>query len=198
MSRAPHSAFETPVHKAAAIITFLCPGLRFFHQGQFEGRKKRISPHLIRAPHELPETELQLFYSELLKVLKKPIFRNGDWRLLECAPAWNGNESWNSFLAFAWENEDGGNALVTVNYAPHASQCYVRLPIPKFADQPVMFTDLMSNALYERDGNDLLSGGIYLDLPAWGYHIFEVTVATAKIPEEKIILEAPKNKMIPV
>ena len=28
------------------------PGLRFFHQGQFEGRKKRISPHLVRGPEE--------------------------------------------------------------------------------------------------------------------------------------------------
>ena len=31
---------------------FLSPGLRFFHQGQFEGRRKRISPHLVRGPME--------------------------------------------------------------------------------------------------------------------------------------------------
>jgi hypothetical protein len=28
---------------------------------------------------------------------------------------------------------------------------------------------------YERDGNDLDRRGLYLDLPAWGYHVFEVT-----------------------
>jgi glycosidase len=34
------TAFSAEVHKAAAVITFLSPGLRFFHQGQFEGRTK--------------------------------------------------------------------------------------------------------------------------------------------------------------
>ena len=43
------STFSPEIYEAAAVITFLCPGLRFFHQGQFEGRKKRISPHLCRA-----------------------------------------------------------------------------------------------------------------------------------------------------
>ena len=44
------ATFNPDIHQAAAIVTFLSPGLRFFHQGQFEGRKKRISPHLVRAP----------------------------------------------------------------------------------------------------------------------------------------------------
>ena len=53
------ATFSPRVHEAAAVITFLCPGLRFFHQGQFEGRKKRISPHLCRAPNEPVDEELQ-------------------------------------------------------------------------------------------------------------------------------------------
>ena len=64
-------------HKAAALITFFCPGLRFFHQGQFEGRMKRISPHLIRAPFEPLNTVIQEFYRDLLAVIKKPVFHNG-------------------------------------------------------------------------------------------------------------------------
>ena len=46
------ATFSPDIHEAAAVITFLSPGLRFFHQGQFEGRKKRISPHLCRGPEE--------------------------------------------------------------------------------------------------------------------------------------------------
>ena len=46
------ATFPPEVHEAAAVITFLSPGLRFFHQGQFEGRRKRISPHLVRGPQE--------------------------------------------------------------------------------------------------------------------------------------------------
>ncbi len=46
------ATFSLEVHEAAAVITFLSPGLRFLHQGQFEGRTKRISPHLVRGPEE--------------------------------------------------------------------------------------------------------------------------------------------------
>jgi glycosidase len=46
------ATFSPEVHAAAAVITFLSPGLRFLHHGQFAGRKKRISPHLVRGPEE--------------------------------------------------------------------------------------------------------------------------------------------------
>lgn len=49
------ATFTPDVHKAAAIITYLSPGLRFFHQGHLEGRRKRVLPHLIRAPLEQPD-----------------------------------------------------------------------------------------------------------------------------------------------
>ena len=54
----------------ATIVLFralrLAPGLRFFHQGQFEGRKKRISPHLGRGPSEPVVEELRDFYDRHL------------------------------------------------------------------------------------------------------------------------------------
>ena len=48
------ATFAPDRHAAAAVLTFLSPGLRFFHQGQFEGRLKRISPHLGRGPATNP------------------------------------------------------------------------------------------------------------------------------------------------
>ncbi len=168
------STFDLKVHEAAAVITFLSPGLRFFHQGQFEGRKKRISPHLVRAPQEPVIEALQKFYNSLLSVIKESIFRDGWWELLKCVPAWEGNGTWDSFLAFAWEDSKGSRAVVIVNYAPHGSQCYVHLPFADMAGKPVRFMDMVSSSDYERVGSDLLSKGLYLDLPAWGYHIFEV------------------------
>jgi len=32
----------------------------------------------------------------------------------------------------------------------------------------------MNGARYERDRSDLASRGLYVDLPPWGYHVFEV------------------------
>jgi hypothetical protein len=37
------AAFGPPMHPAAAVITFLVPGMRFFHEGQFEGRQVHAS-----------------------------------------------------------------------------------------------------------------------------------------------------------
>ena len=170
------ATFEWNKHKAAAIVSFLCQGLRFFHQGQFEGRKTRISPHLIRAPGEPVNLDIKRFYSELLTILRKPLFRNGKWRLLTCSPAWEGNGSSDSFLAFAWELDNTELSLVVINYAAHTSQCYIRLPFRSLAGGLVRFTDMINPVVYDRLGDDVLSKGIYIDMPAWGYHVFQVTV----------------------
>jgi glycosidase len=71
------ATFSREVHQAAAVITFLSPGLRFFHQGQFEGRRKRISPHLVRGPVEPVDENLRQFYDRLLEVLRHPVVRDG-------------------------------------------------------------------------------------------------------------------------
>jgi hypothetical protein len=170
------AAFENPKHKAAAVITFMSQGLRFFHQGEFDGKKKRISPHLIRGPIEPVDTELQKFYHDLIDVLRSSVFREGEWKLLEALPAWEGNPSNNSLIAFSWEIENNQMAMVVVNYSDHASQCYIKPSFSLLKDQAVRFKDLMSAAMYDREGNKILSEGMYFDLPAWGYHIFEVSV----------------------
>src|SRR5215510_1644041 len=112
------ATFAPGVHEAAAVITFLSPGLRFFQQGQFEGRQKRISPHLGRAPREPADETLERFYERLLAVVRQPVVRGGQWQLLECVPAWQGNWTLDCFLAFAWHSPGGERLLVAVNYAP--------------------------------------------------------------------------------
>ncbi len=171
-------AFDTGAHPAAAAITYLAPGLRFFHQGQFDGRRGRISPHLVRGPDEPANPPVHRFYERLLEVLRLPTLRQGRWQLLECVPAWEGNSSCDAFVAYAWEAPGGERLLVCVNYAAHPSQCYVRLPFPELRGQ-WRLKDLMNEAHYLRDGNDLQSHGLYLDMAPWQYHVFEMRVADA-------------------
>jgi hypothetical protein len=61
-----------------------------------------------------------------------------------------------------------------VNYASHPSQSYLRLPFADLAGAQWRLQDLMSEASYGRDGNTLQSRGLYLDMHAWQYHIFEM------------------------
>ena len=169
------AAFPPGRHEAAAIVTYLSPGLRFVHQGQLDGFRTRISPHLIRGPREPVDLAVHRFYASLLALMRQPPAREGAWRLLECTPAWDGNWTWDAFIAWAWEARDGRRWLIAVNYGDHQSQCYVRLPFAGLAARAVRFEDQTSAVCYERDGDDLLARGLYLDVPAWAFHVFEVT-----------------------
>src|SRR5262249_44721990 len=134
---------------------------------QFEGRLKRISPHLVRAPDEPVNADLSRFYARLLEALKRPALRDGQWKLLECAAAWDGNWTNDCFIAFAWEPGEE-RLLAAVNYAAKQSQCYVRVPFVGLAGGRWRLTDLLGEATYDRDGDDLQDRGLFLDVPPWG------------------------------
>src|SRR5262249_15483667 len=143
-------------------------------QGEFQGRKKRISPHLCRGPDELTDSKLQQFYDRLLAVLRQPTVRDGQWQLLECKPAWEANPTWECFLAYAWQGPGGERLVVTVNYAPNQSQCYVRLPFALEGRQ-WRLQDQLGDACYDRDGTDLQARGLYLDMAPWQAAVYSVT-----------------------
>ncbi len=169
------ATFAPDVHRAAAVLTFFSPGLRFFHQGQREGKRVRIPVHLGRGPGETPDAGLAAFYEGLLECLKDPAFRDGQWQLLECRPAWDGNPTFDDFVAFSWTGPGDRRRLVVVNYSGHQSQCYAAMPWGDLAGRHWYLTDRLGPDAYDRSGDDLAGKGLYLDLPAWGTHVFTVT-----------------------
>jgi hypothetical protein len=169
------ATFPLPVHRPAAVVTYLCQGLRFFHDGQFEGRTKKIPVHLSRAPNEAVDLPIRDFYSRLLACIHQPETRDGQWQLLDCIPAWNSNWTWDCFICFAWRSAKGLPLIVAVNYAANQSQCHVKISFDEIAGRTFHLQDLMGSVTYQRDGDELLSSGLYLDMPAWGYHVFKLT-----------------------
>jgi glycosidase len=169
--RAAHE-FPPPVHQAAAVVTFFTPGLRFFHEGQLEGLRVKVSMHLGRRPEEPVDSVLQEFYRQLLACLKRPEVRQGRWQLLEVSPAWDDNHTWDRFLAFAWEGEADQRLLIAVNYGPSQGQCHVAWPFVDMKGKKVTLQDLMHGARFEWEGDALLARGLYVDLPAWGFNLF--------------------------
>jgi hypothetical protein len=163
------------------VVTFLVPGLRFLHEGQRSGRRFRASNHLRRRSAEPDDRDLEAFYERLLACMRRPEVRAGDWRLLERRPAWDGNSTWERFIAFAWSGRER-RLLVAVNYGPTPGQCYIHLPWSDLEGRGWVLADLMVPTIeYERDGRDLARRGLYLEMPAWGYHVFDFVAATEQV-----------------
>lgn len=170
------SVFPWEVHRPAALLTYLTPGLRFFHEGQLQGRRTHASIHLARRRAEPVDAAVQTFYERLLDCLRRRQVRQGRWGLHTCRPAWQGNTTVDRFVAFGWEPGPEPRLLAVLNFGPTRSQCYVELALSELRGKRVLLRDLLSAAQYERSGDELASRGLYLDMAAWGYHLFEIVV----------------------
>jgi hypothetical protein len=121
------------------------------------------------------ERGAEQFYQRLLAALRQPVVREGQWQLLECTPAWDGNWTSDCFLVFAWRGPADERLLVTVNYAPNQSQCNVRMPFAELSKSHWRLQDLISDAIYDWEGDDLQARGLYLDESPWQARIFSLT-----------------------
>ncbi len=70
------------------------------------------------------------------------------------------------------EGDTKQRLIITVNYGPTQGQCYVSFPWDDLQGRKVILQDLMNAERYEREGDDLRNQGLYVDLPAWGFHVF--------------------------
>lgn len=165
------------------------PGLHFYHNGEFEGFKIRTNVHLKRKQREEISPQVSEFYDKLLQVTSHSIFRNGECRLLASNPAWDGNISNHNFINLLWTDSPINESppvtlfLVVVNYSMWPSQCFVpflsQFALSSFPSSPtfVILEDLMKETKYERNFGDLLSKGLFVDLPSYEFHIFKITFA---------------------
>jgi hypothetical protein len=161
-----------PRHQAAALVTYLAPGLRFFHHGQLEGARIRLPVHLCRAPLEPKVSEIVAFYAELITQLTAgAVFREGAWSLIPPEPAWPGNATSDSVIAYAWRAETDGCRVVVVNYSPERAQCRLRLPFPELLGHRLRLGREMATAVFACHGDDAPGQELFVDLGGWGYAV---------------------------
>ena len=60
-----------------------------------------------------------------------------------------------------------------MNWSGSQAQCLLPLNVPELAGNSWHLRDLLSAAGYQGRGDDLLNPGLYLDMPAYSYHLFE-------------------------
>lgn len=167
------TVFPSCRSQAAAVITATLPGAKLFHEGQFTGCRVRLPVFLSRRPDEEAEETLHLFYQKLLAFIRRPALRDGGWRLCDVS-GWPDNRSHENILAWQWS---GGNdpCLVVVNYSDHPAQGRVWMPGLDRDAGMWRLSDAATGAVYEREGGEIRQAGLYVDLPAWGFHLFEMT-----------------------
>jgi len=165
------ATFSAEKERAAAVTISTLPGARLFHEGQFEGRKVRLPVFLGRRPTEPIDEALQDFYAKLLAAINAPIFRNGEWKL--CARGgWTDNPTFQSLVAWSWVKEDD-RRLIVVNLSDSGVQARVQVPWSEVRGGTWRLADALSDASYDRDGDQMLSQGLYVELGPWGCHFFQ-------------------------
>jgi len=161
----------SPLQERAAAVTFATlPGAKLFYEGQLEGRKVRPPVFLGRRPPEPVDRDLQAFYKNLFRILRRPLFREGEWRLCERS-GWPDNRSFLDLIAWCWKWE-GERALVIVNLAGSSSQARVQVPWSELSGRKWRLLDEFTREVFERDGGEMQSPGLFVDLPPWGVHFF--------------------------
>ena len=155
--------FADSRHIPSAIASYLTPGLRFFHHGQWTGAKIKVSPHLVRGPIEQTDLEIEALYSKITSLLKDPIFHRGQWQLLDVQRAWDENWSSDCLLAWLWkeQNTDGKPSRVVMciaNLADHEAQGKIEIPMWLGPSSNVAWKNLWNDETFQMPTDQWNSG----------------------------------------
>jgi glycosidase len=155
----------------ATLIATL-PGLRFIHQGQFEGKTIHLPMPLNKTTEEAPDPELVAVHEKILQVADDDAFHQGEWQLLDVAP--QDDASHENLLAYRWRTANSYK-LVVVNLVGGHSQGRLHVaselgPAPRYE-----FADELADEIYVRDRAEIESDGLYVRLDPHGAHVFSVT-----------------------
>jgi len=168
----PRSAavFSPEKRQAVALTIATLPGLRLFHDGQFEGRVVKLPVFLRRRPDEVVDQDLRDFYKKLLNAIDRPAFQDGEWSLCE-QTGWPNNTTTQNIVAWNWLKSDE-RYLIIVNLSGLSAQARVQVPWDDIGDVEWQLSDSISGVIYNRQGDEMRSPGLYIDLSPWSYNLF--------------------------
>jgi hypothetical protein len=165
------ATFSPAKERAVALTIATLPGMKLFHEGQFEGRKTRLPVFLGRRPDEPADQDLHEFYKKLLQAVDRPIFREGQWNLCD-RTGWPDNASFKNLVAWNWMKDDQ-RYLIVINLSDFPVQARVRVQWASAGSGNWKLIDALSSATYVRDEDEMLSQGLYVELGPWNYHFFQ-------------------------
>jgi glycosidase len=154
----------------AATVISTIQGMKFYYDGQFEGKKIKLPVQLGREPEEKFSNTIHRYYEKLLNITKEDIFKFGDWELLEPISAGNGNLSFQNVLAWQWSYKNA-KALVIINYSELTSQCRIKIETNSKKDF-IILQDQLNGKVFDRSISEIKYPGLFIELKGFASHIF--------------------------
>lgn len=167
------SAADFSAEELLAVATLIAtlPGLRFYHQGQLEGRRIQLPIALSRAAAEPADPAIEHLYRQLLRISNEQVFHAGAWRRLESEDLGDGTAS--NLIVYDWQTENCWK-LIVVNLANAASQARIHLGDRIAPERCYRFNDQLNQAVYLRDADELRGPGLYVRLDPFRAHLFDI------------------------
>jgi hypothetical protein len=150
------------------------PGIRFYHQGELDGRRIHLPITLRIAADEPPDPISTNFFRKILQITKQDVFHEGKWNLLDVAP--EGGAPADALVVYEWRSPKAWK-IIAVNLAAYTSQGRVPLAGRVSPTQNYIFNDELNNVGYNRTGLELHNLGLFVRRDPFQAHLFDITPA---------------------
>ena len=159
---------------AAAVLMGTVQGMHFYHEGQLDGRRRRIPVQLAGAAEEPSDQRVRAIYEKILRISNGSAFHKGVWTQLDPQPTGDGSDS--NIIAYTWQGEKEG-WLVVVNLSGGTSAARIFLPYELLGSSQLQLRDGLNEQSYLREVAEIKREGLFVMLGEYGAHMFEVSSA---------------------
>lgn len=157
---------------AAASLVATSSGMRFFFDGQLDGRRVTVPVQMGRWPEEPVDGSVRALYERVLAFAGQPVLHDGAPQTLNVSAA--GDRSFSDIVAYRWR-ADGALALVVVNLGASASQAHIAIAADLPPGTSFDFEDCLTEVIYRRTRESLLDRGLFVRLEPGRAHLFTVS-----------------------
>ncbi len=156
---------------AAAALVGTLPGMRFFFDGQEDGRLLRTPVQLGRWADEPGDPAVRALYQRVRSFAAQARLGEAEWKALEVRDC--GDATSSSLTAYCWSTPST-LAVVVVNPDAGVAQGQVGMIDDLPSGEAFDFVDALSGTSYRWTREALAGSGLYVRLEAGGAHLFMV------------------------
>jgi hypothetical protein len=85
---------------------------------------------------------------------------------------WPDNLTYQNVIAWSWSKAEG-RYLVVVNLSEGFAQARIKVGWEELRGGKYRLSDLLSDVVYDRDANEMLSPGLFVELRPWACHFLQ-------------------------